>query len=82
MLKVDIRVPIFSSKSLGIHVPRDYNGMIEVSCSYKTKKDLLLYPNPWIVSATLIRSYPTQRVHRNVIVNVVPISVLNENSQV
>ncbi len=82
MYKIDIVEPIWKSpRSIGLNVKDIPLGeKIEVSISYKNKNGKLLYPGNWIVSADLVRTYPTKSVRSGIKVHIVPITDLNKLS--
>ena len=80
--KIDIVEPIWKNpRSVGLNVKDIPLGeKIEVSISYKNKNGRLLYPNNWIVSADMVRVYPSKSVRSGIKVHIVPIADLNQLS--
>ena len=74
MNKIDIRTPIWKSKSVGI-ADRMLNDDIEINILYKTKEGNRLYPCTYTIKKELVKKFPIQFVN-GVKLHIVPISKL------
>ena len=74
MNKIDIRVPIWKSKSVGI-ADRMLNDDIEINILYKNKEGVRLYPCTYTIKKELVKKFPIQFVN-GVKLHIVPIAKL------
>ena len=78
MISLDIKVPIWSTESIGISsklVQAD-NVMIEITISYKDKDGNQPYPHRYYTKTNLVREYPTQ-MRKGTELHIVPIADLH-----
>ncbi len=78
MIEIDIKEPIWRHpRSLGLHIPDNYDGMVKISCSYKTINGKVLYPDAWIIHSSKLRdpNYPVQYKGK-IKLHIIPISTL------
>lgn len=73
---IEIQVPIWSSKSIGINIsdcnPDDY---INIDIIYENKQGIRLYPNTYQIKASEAYKYPQQKL-KGAIVHIIPINNL------
>ena len=74
MNKIDIRTPIWKSKSVGI-AERMLNDDIEINILYKNKEGVRLYPCTYTIKKELVKKFPIQFVN-GVKLHIVPIAKL------
>lgn len=74
MNKLNINVPIWKTKSVGI-AERMLNDDVEINILYKDKNGNRLYPATYIAKKELVKKFPVQFI-RGVKLHIVPIAKL------
>lgn len=79
--KINIRTPIWSSKSVGINTSSLSNeDQVDVTITYKDKSDNFVYPGTFRMRVEDINIYPLQNVWGHVWVHIIPISILQNHN--
>jgi hypothetical protein len=74
MNKLNINIPIWKTKSVGI-ADRLLNDDVEINILYKDKNGNRLYPATYIAKKELVKKFPVQYI-RGVSLHIVPIAKL------
>ena len=72
-----IRKPIWKTKSIGIASHRLRTDLL-VNISYKNKDGEILFPGNFLVKKEIAKTYPIQKIGRNVKLHIIPIDDLME----
>lgn len=76
MTPLQIREPLWATKSVGIAERAVSNQGVDLEIVYKNKSGERLYPNTYHISREKIAQYPTQTVGHGTILRIVPIKDL------
>ena len=75
--RINIKEPIWSSKSVGLNIGALKSGLIEVTILHTDKSGHRTYPGTFLIDARKVRKFRTQTIIRyNTVLHIVPIAEL------
>jgi len=81
MIQLNIREPIWKTRSIGIRDSLKFQGEIAIKIAYKDKAGNKVYPGTYLIKGDKLRDYPIQKV-RGLSLRIVPIRELEVYGEV